>query len=312
MGRVTLSLLPPGRLGSHRPGELPSTLAASLLLGFVVTLVASLPAVLLGQSPLPIGTLAALALGVAVVRWITLPAAFVPSPFPSVDTPPTDAVAWRWTCALAIALGLVRAAEALWPIQGWRALTLLQHLPLLALPALLDHALRQLDQEARPRTWVWVVPAVLVWVLPAAVVLHGALPWVAFLLGSGTAFLLVWRRNADRRALAVSALAFGAATCTAPAVWPLGLAGLVWLVLATPGGTRAQATRWAIVSAVLLVPVAADARNRFLSPAVDPEHLPPTLQPPGVGTILLAAALPLGLIALATWRDRRASGAPGP
>jgi hypothetical protein len=309
VGRVTLSLLPPGRLGSHRLGELAATLSASVLLGYAVTLVADLPAVVLGLPSLPVGTLASLALGAAVLRWMTLPGAFVPSPFPSVDSPSTTGVAGRWASALTILLGLMRAEGATELTAAWHALTL-EHLPFLALPALLDHALRQLDQADRPRTWVWVLPAVLVWVLPAEVLLHGELPWVAFLLGGGAGFLLVWRRNADRRALAVSALAFGASTCSAAAVWPLGLAGLVWLVLATPGGTRALALRWGIVSVALLGPVAVAERDRLLSGAIDPAHLPPTLRPPGVGALLLAAALPLGLIALATWGDRRSGGTP--
>ena len=82
-----------------------------------------------------------------------------------------------------IVLGLARAATSMWPDRGWSALLLMQHLPYLALPALLDHALRQLDLTPEPRTWVWLLPAALIWVLPPAVVLHGALPWVAFLLG---------------------------------------------------------------------------------------------------------------------------------
>src|SRR5688572_17286887 len=65
-GRVLLSFLPPGEVGSHAWRELPATVATSLVLG---CLAASLvgPTWALG-----------IALGLALVRWFTLPGAMVP------------------------------------------------------------------------------------------------------------------------------------------------------------------------------------------------------------------------------------------
>jgi hypothetical protein len=92
-GRVALSLLPPGRIGSHRPEGLAATAAASFLLGSILAVAIDLPAVLLGLPSIPARALTWLAASVALVRWLTLPAAFVPSLFASVDPARPGAIA---------------------------------------------------------------------------------------------------------------------------------------------------------------------------------------------------------------------------
>ena len=307
VGRVALSLLPPGRVGSHRPEGLAATLAASLLVGRVVLVLGDLPHMLLGLPGLSASTLALLAVGALAVRWLTLPGAFVATPPPRVDPAGPRDVALRWLAAVAIAVGLVRAAHTYATELGTSSLPLMGSLPYLALPVLLDHALRELELPAGPRTWVWLLPALLVWLLPQETVLHAALPWIALDLGTGAAFLIVRRRRADRRALALSAIAFGAAACSAPAAWPLGLAGLAMIVLATPSGGRARVLPWALALAVLLAPIALELRARAADPRVDPTRIPPIHQPPGTLALMLALAIPLLLLALVVLLGRRAT-----
>ncbi len=79
VGRVLLSLLPPGRVGSHRPRELPETLIASLALGgWALVTTQKLGATWLGSRDALVPGLAVAAALVGAARLATRPHAFVP------------------------------------------------------------------------------------------------------------------------------------------------------------------------------------------------------------------------------------------
>lgn len=194
LGRLALSFLPPGRLGSHALHEWPRTLAVSFLLGLL--LVRSYAAVF-EMSPVPL----AIACGLLVfLRLATLPGAMVPpQPQPARTRQP------------AAVLLLLAAVCLPWLVRGEAgSLRTLNALAASAMVLLLDGAL----EEVAGRAWLrrgalFALMLALAWLPPGAG--QQAMPWGALGWLAGTGLAAGWFLRADRRqgALAALALAFG-------------------------------------------------------------------------------------------------------
>jgi hypothetical protein len=194
LGRLLLSFLPPGRLGSHGLHELPRTLAVSFLLGLLI--VRSYAAVF-EMSPVPLALVCAL---LVFIRLATLPGAMVP--------PQQQPARTRQPAA---ALLLLAAVCLPWLVRGEvSSLRTLNALAASALVLLLDGALEEVAARAwLRRSALCALMLALVWLSPSAA--RQAMPWGALGWLAGTGLAAGWFLRADRRqgALAALALAFG-------------------------------------------------------------------------------------------------------
>jgi hypothetical protein len=254
-GRIVLAWLPAGRLGASELRELPATLAAS----FVLQCAAGYAAIVLIRTlGLPRDWLRALLPAICllgIVRWLTLPATFVPTPPPRVKPSSPFLSAIHAACAAALAIVLIGPFLEERSPSGSFANRLIASVPYLALPALLESALRELEVRASLRVLVWLVPPLLIYLVPESLVYTHDVSRTPLLFGSGVAFAAVARLRADRRALAFSAIAFGALS-TLVAGWPLAAAGLVGLVIVAPGATLLERASWPLACAVVFAPLA--------------------------------------------------------
>lgn len=231
VGRVLLSLLPPGLPGRHAPADLPATWAASHLLGgFALSLEAAVLALLRAQVSLPLFFAPWLLL--ALARWATLPGAMVPR-----HALPREPLAPLPLALFAIAPGLVVAATLDVGRPAWSAADAL------ALLALASHGLAAARRAPIPR-------AVTVLVLSATVAasIHWSIaPSFPLLLavGGGAALGVPWLRRADRRAGALSVLAFSSASLLGPREALFGLAGIAALWIHTAVPSRRQVATFA-------------------------------------------------------------------
>lgn len=269
VGRVLLSVLPPGLPGRHAPAELPATWAASHLLGaFALSLEASLLALLRADVSLPLFFAPWILL--ALARFATLPGAMVPRhPLPREPAGPLP------LALFVIAVGLVVAATILAGGQGAENARrtagatrffgrLVARAPdsldvgawgaadALALLALASHALAQARRAPITR-------AVVVLVLASAIA--AAIHWdvarsfaLPLAVGGGAALGIPWLRRADRRAGALSVLAFASAALLGPREALFGIAGIAALWIHTAVPSRRQV---AIFAACTFLPAAA-------------------------------------------------------
>lgn len=254
-GRVVLAWLPAGRLGAPGLRELPATLAASFVL-YCAAVYAAMGLVRTAGLPrdwLHLLLPAIFVLG--VVRWLTLPATFVPTPAPRLKPSSPLALAVQASCAAAVAIVLLGSfLDERAPSESF-ANRLVASIPYLALPALFEHALRELEVRASLRTSVWLGPPLLIWLVPESLVYTHDVCRTPLLFGAGVAFAFVARLRADRRALAFSAISFGA-LATLVAGWPLAAAGLLALAFFAPGATLLERASWPVASAILFAPLA--------------------------------------------------------
>ncbi len=258
-GRVVLSFLPPGEPGYHRPARLPATWAASHLLGLV-----AFHSLAAAVSPFPlritVTSFVALFALLAVVRWITLPAAMVPRA--GRPTAPSGAAARVLLAALvlavlalvAVALGptliaddlaAARVETKLLELRAFGAQTPLQEgvlrfvppASLAALVVLVLHALESVGVGALARR-----AAVLVLLATPALwtarVVAGDDAVLLLLFGAGCSFALVWQRCADPRAMVLAAIGFAACAAYRPVAVPLGAAGIAVLCAVTHANAR--------------------------------------------------------------------------
>ena len=268
-GRCLLAWLPAGEPGRHRPADLPVTLAASYLLGWIAFHTAAGAAAEVGLRFSWATFLAPFAL-LAVIRVATLPGAMVPR---HDARPQRETVFGRLALiALLLALLLVpmqslRAAELALPTEpgelaGWRAarpwencvLRLARPAQLMALALLTTHGLAALDVRPFARR----LAGLLVLALPACWPVDGLESgvWIdaqlALSFGAGTAFALHWFARADRRALALALLSFGACLAEAPAGVPLGAAGLAALAASLHRNALRIALPWGLLALVVV------------------------------------------------------------
>lgn len=187
-GRIALSLLPPGEVGSHSWRDLPVTVAASLVLG----------SLLAGFVPLVWSV--GIALGLGLLRGLALPGTMVPRHRPPGE--PCRALD-----------GLVALALSAWAAY----LVFVQEYALLwlALFVLLFHGL---TVARRRRAGGYAILA-----LGAALCPHGLFSALtpALGLGMGACFLIPWLRRADRRAGVLAMLGFGGVFADGPSLLAL-------------------------------------------------------------------------------------------
>lgn len=237
-GRLVLSFLPPGDVGGHSLRELPTTLAVSLALG--APLVAAIPAGNRGAAYVA----GALGVGLAFVRWITLPAAMVPRHRVAVERTSALELVLAWCCA------------------AWVVLLPLSESPgdaglFLAGFVFVHHALASARRARLGRHALFALG-----VLIAATAPRGAAGSPALGLAMGASFLVPWIRRADRRAGLLSACGFGSL------FWfgldPLALLAAPVFVLAShPRQRRFALVSFATIGATSL------ALSRFLAGGAD-------------------------------------------
>jgi hypothetical protein len=239
VGRVFLSLLPPGLPGRHGLRELPATWAASHLLGGAVLALETRVAELSGLE-LPRLALVAPWLLVAFARWITLPAAMVPRHEPIAEAPGL----------LARSLGIVSPVVVLVASGGL-------HLDIaadaLALLACCSFALAGSRRSPTARA---IAVLVLAAVFGAAIA-KGEVSTVPLALGTGAGacFSSVWMRRGDRRAAVLAVIAFASCGLLGLREALFGAAGLFAIWVHTPYPSK----RWILARALGALAIAAAA-----------------------------------------------------
>ncbi len=251
VGRVLLSLLPPGLPGRHGFRDLPATWAASHLLGTVVQGIESQLGDLSGIHPAHPALLAPWLL-LALARWITLPGAMVPRHEPLAESPGPSSRALAVIAPLAVAAAAFHGDT---PVDS--------KLPFLLADALALLALCRFGLSAARRAPLGRSLAVLALalVLAAALIYSRArtIP-LALCMGSGAAFAGVWLRRGDRRAAALSVIAFAGSALLGPREALFGAAGLFALWLHTAEPSRKSI---ALFAAAVFAPCAALGWNRL-------------------------------------------------
>ena len=279
VGRVVLSLLPPGPLGSHTPRDLPVTWAASHLLG---TLIAGLSlAAFEPRTPLGLAALLLPWAPVAGLRIATLPGAMVPRHdlrLQATDRAPTALTALVLLAALLpcvlVAIDF-RPPAAEEPTAPWLAAhgpplpvaaeLLLNGLGLgaqadqawrlfvpatwAALLVLLAHALELARRDPWGRTAVVVLGALTILPVAQVVLSDGTVLSAAFSGAAACAFV-PWLRRADRRARWLALLALAGLAASGAAL--LALVGVAALLAATPGPSRRSCARDALATGAAL------------------------------------------------------------
>lgn len=318
VGRVLLSLLPPGPLGSHRPPDLPTTWAVCHLLGLLaLTVQARLfsAAGTGGESPL-LWTVPWILL--AGARLVTLPGAMVPRHGLRSEAPSRAARLLGLAAALAALapLGASLPGIDLWPLGAPPALgttearggllegcalvatrlgadsadaaALLGPCTFAALLQLLAHGLA----TARRHTGERRLALLLLAAAPLGFELGQVRPALASALlaaGAGGALGLGWVRRADRRELWLAALACGGLGLAGEV--PSACAGLAALVLASAAPARIEAGCAAAAGAALvLLDLVERAEQSAPVGAADLLPLPP-LAPWGALWIVFAVAV---------------------
>jgi hypothetical protein len=225
VGRTLLSLLPPGAAGAHRPGEVPLTVATSLVLG-VVGIVA--PALWLERCGIRgVWGLSIFWTIVPLLRWTLRPHAFAPRGGWAERETAASRAALLAVCAMA-------ASPLAWaPIEGrdWRD-ALLRSLALGALAAFVLHGLGQARRAALARRLV-----VLLLLATPALQRHIEFPGLAAVVAAamGASFLAAWLRRGDERAAWLSAIGFAILALFTNTAW---IAGVAVLAFATHSNAR--------------------------------------------------------------------------
>lgn len=231
LGRVILSFFPPGPLGSHALGELPRTLAASLLLGLLAM---QLHARLLDREPISLALATTL---LVFVRLSTLPGAMIP---PRSDQSLAPKLGAR--------LLLLGACALPWLVEHPNLSSNLRCLGALAQSALvlvLDQALTVAKSEASALRSPTLRRALLcLWMLAFAWICTGLDTWAALAACAAVAWAVPWLRIADRRAGALSACA-----CAFAGHWASwnSTAFALLLICALVLLTQAPARRWILL-----------------------------------------------------------------
>lgn len=288
VGRVILSLCPPGLPGRHGFRELPATWAACHLLGGIALALESRVADLCALEP-PRLALVAPWLLVAFARWITLPGAMVPRHEPLAESPGTLARVLWVAAPLVVILGafltgLLGAIPA-------GVVHLAAAADAIALLACCSFALAASRRSSTVRALVVLALAA---VLGAAIA-SGEIRPIRFALGtgSGACFGSVWLRRGDRRAAVLAVIAFAGCGLLGAREALFGAAGLFALWIHTPYPSK----RWILdrsLVALTLGTAAGWARyDPFAPSATEAKVLTP-----------LTAAV-LVVVALAIWRRKR-------
>lgn len=271
VGRVVLSLLPVGSIGGHGLRELPVTIAVSLFLGLATLAtvwgllpirfdVYSLPAL-----PVFIGISIAGAL-VCALRIALAPAAMVPRHEPASER----SNAWlELVSATAVVLAFVGgaikpvAAPSLWFVACTRFVRghdVDIHLwtnPVLegsidaAMVVALGAALGVLRRTQGTRAFFMLLAALYPWTA-GMLLFHFANGPETLACGVGALGAIAWLRRGDMRGLALCAFSFHALVWIDRKDWPIALAALTCLGLASP---KASWRRVGVAVALGLLPL---------------------------------------------------------
>lgn len=321
VGRVALSLLPPGRPGFHGPTELPITWAASHLLGSLVLVAERDIAGAFGLQAGPALLLAPWAL-VLVVRWVTLPGAVVPRHAPRAEIPGPLA---RSIEVAAAALVLVASFvsppsvdhSALAPgalesvVTALGAARSLASLPtclaaanMLALLCVCAEALRCARRAPLGRSAVLVSLSAVLALLGFARETRGDVSSTMLCCGTAAAFAVAWLRRADRRARALAILSGAGAALFGGLGWVFALAMLVALVARTPAPERARTAALSTLAVWPAVALALAGGRALVATAADRMAPDPSsrLARLAIAALLLVSA---ARIAWKLWRMAR-------
>jgi hypothetical protein len=279
VGRVVLSVLPPGPPGHHDLSSLPATWAASFLLGAIAL---SAQAALLDPPASDARMLIPWAL-LAVGRWITLPGAMEPRHEIRSEAP-------AWTAHLVTLAALIVGAWAALRFEGpWRETRVLPAASVVALLLVCGENLACARRAPLARALALLLLALLLVATPPG--------WTHLQLlavGCGAAFAIPWLRRADRRACALSVISLSSAALGGRVAAGLAFAGLLGLCLHTPKPARATVATWSFVA--LLAFAALGSRTVWPQP---PGTAPWT---GALDSIVIVAALCTGT----AWTFRRA------
>lgn len=246
VGRVLLSILPPGLPGSHSPRDLPATWAASHLLG---TVALGLELRLFDRFHPDPRSLLLLApwLLLALARWLTLPGAMVPRHEPSHESQSRLATLLLLLSALSVIVSPLLRAEPAGssssavatlghtgsPIDPGLSLCVADSLALLAL---VSFGLSAARRAPLGRALAVLLLAV---VLSAALSRSLTLPIpLALTLGGGSALAVPWLRRGDRRAGAFAVLALSGSALLGPRAAIFAAVGLAALWIHTSRPSR--------------------------------------------------------------------------
>ena len=299
VGRLLLSVLPPGLPGRHAASELPATWAASHLLGGLALALELGAARSLGLDPGAIAVLAPWLL-LALARWLTLPGAMVPRHDLPHEAPGGLARSFRAAAPLVLV-----AAASLRASRGSADSILLPAADGLALLALASHGLASARRSPLARS---AAVLLLAGALAAAITSPGSVPASSSLalplsIGGGAAFGIAWLRRADRRAGALALLAFASAACLGPREALFGAAGVLALWIHTAPPSRPVLATFALAA---FVPATALGWSRR-APDLELASLLPFQ---GIATVLVVALALATRHRLLLARERRAEVDP--
>jgi hypothetical protein len=170
---------------------------------------------------------------VAIVRWLTLPAALVPRRELADERAGASALALRWISAVVVAIVAWKNREILFPRptdDGARVLLpgVLAITEVSALLIVIDYGLERARRAPFERA---LVIAVCACALAGGILVGADRPTarVGLCFGAGAAFAIPWLRRADRRALALAVSSFAGAALDSTLGAALGFVGLAWL-----------------------------------------------------------------------------------
>lgn len=269
VGRLVLACLPPGLPGRHAVREMPVTLAVSFVLGLCVLMLEVRVIRELGNEP-HVATFFLPWIALLVVRLVSIPGAMVPR-----HEPRTEAAGWLATVALVPALAAVFFAfptelplygraeieldtrTAFWVLVDGLELSevrraalsfgLLSPASVAAIGVCVGHGLfvarrRPLSRRLLVATLLWT-PALLEHATGRQERMLDVL-----LIATACALAIPWLRRADRRARAISILAFAALPLYDPARLSIAVCGLVALIVATAGPSRIGTVKLALAA----------------------------------------------------------------
>jgi hypothetical protein len=240
-GRVALACLPAGEPGGHRRRELWITAAASYLLGSIAIEAEMRVLVAFGVEP-SAWAMTAPWIVLAIARCSTLPGMIVPRRGVLLEPPSKLVSAVSSTSALAVCLAAWKGGAVFGSsnaeVTSGPSGAVIAAASMVALLAVLGHGLERARRPPLERAaWIALLAAALAC---AALVAPYESPSSRSVLcfGSGAAFVIPWLRRADRRAAALSAVAFGGAALFSAFGALLGAAGAAWMCASTAASAR--------------------------------------------------------------------------
>lgn len=253
VGRVVLSVLPPGRPGFHSLDELGITWAASHLAGVVALGIQRQISQALGIDVNPVTLFAQWAI-VLVVRWATSPGAIVPrhAPREEIAGPTARIVA---LAAFAVAIAAAWTADSKDSVHEL-ASRIFVLADLVALLCIGTEGLRCARRAPLGTATVVLGLSIALALLGVARDSSRELTSVLLCTGASSAFAIAWLRRADRRGRALAILAAFGLVSFGGQAWIFAVGLLVGLALHTPAPSRGRTTAIAAIALCAAVGIA--------------------------------------------------------